>query len=67
MLYDFVLGDNIALVMNVPILQVLFGEMCEDRAQITRLHGHGHTYLIAALLVIHVMIISRHVRVPRII
>jgi hypothetical protein len=38
MWYDFVLGDNIALGVKVSILQVLIGEMCEDHAQITRLH-----------------------------
>jgi hypothetical protein len=32
MLYDFILGDNIALGMEMPILQVLIDEICEDRA-----------------------------------
>ena len=42
MLYDFILGDNIALGMEMPILQMLIGEMCEDRAQITFTRTHWH-------------------------
>jgi hypothetical protein len=64
MLYDFILGDNIVLGMIMPILQVLIGEICEDRAKITL---QGRTHLIVGLLAIHVMIISRDIRVPRII
>jgi bacteriorhodopsin len=65
MLYDFILGDNIALGMEMPILHVLIGEMCEDRGS-----DYTGTYLIVVVLAIHVMVMimsRRHVRVPRVI
>ena len=55
---DFILGDRIALVMEMSIVQVLSVEGEAD-VRIADFTGHGCIYLIVSLLNIHVM--SRYI------